>query len=284
MSAINKTKTVTSTVDTKTNKTKDTKAEEAKVVEEEEVEEVEEVVEEVEEVVEETNDKKKSKKIEYTNDNLTEVKDDLNNALKEVEYANKRLAVIQKQYMKLVEKEQKKYTKRQSNKSDKKRDVSGFVKSIPVPSSFVPFFLNHVAGDYFQNEFKDNRIKDFDVTVNQPRPDFTKILYYYIRKNNLYKKNEDGTIDKKTMRPDEELKKLLHIGNNDELTFSNFQTYVSRLIDSDKLQSSSEAVEQTSETGATTETGTKAETKTATEEVVVSKIKAKKNKVQIAST
>ena len=55
------------------------------------------------------------------------------------------------------------------------------------------------------------------------------MIYHYIKLNQLYCKKEDGSLDKRIINPDNNLKDLLSIKDGETLCFNNFQSFISRL-------------------------------------------------------
>lgn len=106
--------------------------------------------------------------------------------------------------------EVKEASKRKKSTKDpsEKRDPSGFNAAQPVP----PEFCDQPWG--------------CDADQELPRTMLTKMVYDYVKEENLQDPN-----DKRNIFPDETLKKLFHLKDTDELHFNNFQTYMKRLYD-----------------------------------------------------
>lgn len=189
---------------------------------EEEAEEDEDEVDEVEDVEEaDKTTTKKNSKIEY---NCDSPEDALNEYLRvdsEIEQLMKYRKAVFKVYQKLNSKQLKQSKKRRNNRSDTPKEATGFIKAKTVPEKFKLFFGKHLKTDEVFNKY--------DMSVDQPRTDITKMIYQYIRTNKLYEKNEDGTFNKRVIKPDDCLKDLLSIEDGQEIGFNNFQSYVSRL-------------------------------------------------------
>ena len=239
------------------------------VVENEELEEVEEVEgeelegEEVDEEVEEAEEStdKKKKKYEYACETVDEGFLELKNIDSQVEELMKYRKVVFKFTEKLAHKQLKQKGKRRSaDSSDKPREANGFIKPKTIPQKFKDFYeskLKTCAG--FAETFSD-----FDINVDVPRTTITKMIYHYIKTNELYHKKADGTLNKRSIKPDSALKTLFDIKSNDPvydhvitledikedkredskevekvgqkagMSFSNFQTYMNRLYESDE--------------------------------------------------
>jgi hypothetical protein len=219
----------------------------------EEVEEVEEVVEEVEDAEEledadevvsevdpedegidlhdddedETATKKRSKKIEYTCESAEQALAELDRIESEIEQLQKQRKAVFKTYKKLILKQLKKSKKSKNKNSDTQKEATGFIKAKFVPEKFKSFYEQHLKND---ESFK-KIFTNFDITVDQPRTDITKMIYHYIRTNNLYQESEDkeGEFNKRIIKPNKHLTDLLSIKSDESIGFNNFQTYVSRL-------------------------------------------------------
>jgi hypothetical protein len=86
-----------------------------------------------------------------------------------------------------------------------KRPVSGFNKPVPVPASFCAYLK-------------------LDASVDLPRTSVTALLYKHIKDNNML----DQT-DKRKVIASPELRTLLHMKEDENLRFENFQHFVSRV-------------------------------------------------------
>jgi chromatin remodeling complex protein RSC6 len=260
----------TATVASTTSKSKSKKQVEQVVEEpvvEEELEEVEEVGEELEgeendeevEEAEESTDKKK-KKYEYACETVDEGFLELKNIDSQVEELMKYRKVVFKFTEKLAHKQLKQKGKRRSaDSSDKPREANGFIKPKTIPQKFKDFYeskLKTCAG--FAETFSD-----FDINVDVPRTTITKMIYHYIKTNELYHtKAGSKELNKRSIKPDAALKTLFDIKANDSvydhvitledineekredakelekigqkagMSFSNFQTYMNRLYES----------------------------------------------------
>ena len=138
--------------------------------------------------------------------------------LSDIEDKNKEVTKIQKEIKKLNTELEKAYKqeikglskKKYKKSSSEKRKPSGFNASKEVPIEFCVEPWNLKEGELL------------------PRPSLTKMVYDYIKDNNL--KNPD---DKRDIIPDENLKKLFHLKEGEELCFSNFQKHMKKLYDRD---------------------------------------------------
>jgi hypothetical protein len=234
-----KTQTQTQTA-SKSKKVKQVEEPVEEAVVEEVVEEVEEVevdaedaeaeVDEAEEADEadgeaEVADGKKKKKVEFTCESSEEALAELVRVDSEIEAQIKYRKAVFKTYQKLVSKQLKASKKRSKNSSTTPREANGFIKAKAVPSRFRAFYEAHLKEDAaFTAAFPE-----FNIAVDQPRTDITKIIYHYIKTNELYGKHEDGSLDKRTIVPDEVLTELLNVAEDETIGFNNFQTYISRL-------------------------------------------------------
>lgn len=189
---------------------------------------VEEAVEEVDgaEVVE-GDDGKKTKKVEFNCETIEEAYTEMNKVDLEIEQKLRYRKAVCKTYQKLVAKQQKQTKKRRSHSSDGQKEATGFIKAKPVPEKFKEFYEKNLKNmDKFSDLFPN-----FNASVNQPRTDITKMVYHYIRTNELYKKKDDGTLDRRSVKPDKILCELFNISEGENIGFNNFQTYVSRLYE-----------------------------------------------------
>jgi hypothetical protein len=189
----------------------------------EEIEEIEDVEgDDGEEIEEQT---KKSKKIDLFFNSYDDAFQKLLELDSEIEQAIKTRKLVFRIYQKLMQKQLKKTTKKRKNNTDTPKEATGFIKAKPVPEKFKTFYHDHLKSDQlFLNKFPN-----FDLDSNNPRTEITKIIYDYIRNNELYKKSEDGTINKREIKPNEALRTLFSIKSDNTIVFNNFQTYVSRL-------------------------------------------------------
>ena len=133
---------------------------------------------------------------------------DFENVLNNLSQTKVQLMAVQQQ-IKILEKSVKKqinYFKRESNKNKNKgnRKPSGFAKPTKVTKELC-IFLNKKEG------------------TEIARTEVTKFLSTYIRLNNLQNKD-----NKKIILPDEKLKYLLGIYDNEELTYFNLQKYMNK--------------------------------------------------------
>lgn len=205
---------------------------ESEIEDEESEVEVEEEVEEeveVEEEIDEDDNKKNSKKVEFTSESIEEtlegidkVISDLKKSIKDLEVKKK---VLKKQFAKKA-----KWSKKRKNDPNAPKKAAGFTKIKFVPEKFKNFYENHLKDDStFSSKFPN-----FKVDVDQRRPDITKIIYDYIKTNDLYDKKEDGTSNRRIIKPNLALKELLLISDGEDINFNNFQTYIKRLYNSNE--------------------------------------------------
>jgi len=210
------------------------KKENKKVVEVVEVDEVEDDESEEElEVEVEVEDEKldnngKSKKVEYTSDSTKESFTEMETVINNIEKELKHLKLVYKTALKQYQKESKKTKKRRDNNPDAPKRETGFIKAKFIPDKFKKFYEEKLKND---KEFTVQFSK-FDINLEQPQTDITKIIYHYIRTNDLYEKKEDGTSNKRAIKPDNSLTELLGIERGESIGFNNFQTYIKRLYNS----------------------------------------------------
>lgn len=129
-----------------------------------------------------------------------------------------------------TERESKKGRRKKQNGTDTKRK-SGVTKKIGMPPKFLTFINNGMKKKKFSEE-KQEMItnKEYSKDSGIPRNEITTIIYDYIKHNELYQTNEDGTFNKKHMSPDEAVTTIFEMQDDEELTFQTFQTMVKRLV------------------------------------------------------
>lgn len=102
------------------------------------------------------------------------------------------------------------------------------IKYYNVPKELVEFWNEHMAS----NEHFIKLYPTFDqkkiITITKT----ITILFEYIKHYELYQLNEDGTYDKRSIKPDNGLKKLFNYNNesNDIITIQEFIIYVNKLF------------------------------------------------------
>ena len=123
----------------------------------------------------------------------------------------KELTSIFKPYFKEVEKMEKIIKKEQEKKERAKKNKTGFQKPTKISDEMLAFM----------KDFK----KDPNLEPLQSRLDVTNTIIEYIKKNNLQNPSA-----KKEIIPDQKLKKLLRVPDNDNLNFFQLQKLVSHHI------------------------------------------------------
>lgn len=166
---------------------------------------------------------------------LTELDVEIDKLVKQFNEFTKRRKQLFNQFCKENKKELKKNKKRKSKNNDNTKEATGFVKAIPVPKKFADFYNKHLASN---DEIKKT-FESFEPNGSAPRTEITKMIYAYIRSNELYGKKEDGTLNKREIVPDENLRILFGANKNDIIGFSNFQSYITRLYGSSSVVESS---------------------------------------------
>jgi len=215
-----------------------------------------EVIEEVVEVIDETG--KKTKKVEYASESLEDAAEELTKVDGEIEQKMRYRKAVFKVYQKLVSKQNKQNKKHKQRNSETQKEKTGFTKPNPIPEVFKEFYNKHLKDDKALEEklTDESSGKKFNIGEDQPRTLITKALYYYIRNKNLYEKNEDGTDNKRKIKPDEELTKLLTLKPEEKVGFSNFQTYVSRIYGTEEKEEKVETAVAKPKTSSPTPTTT----------------------------
>jgi hypothetical protein len=214
----------------------------------EEVEEVEEDVEDIEDANEADGDdieikskSKSKKKIEYKSESAQESLDYYNELTKEINeidnnrnHKQKLREVVFKTFVKQSQKESKRSKKRKENNPDAPKRKTGFIKAKFVPDKFKSFYESNLRN----NEHFSTLFPDFNIEEDQSQTTITKIIYKYIQMNELYEKNEDGSLRKNAILPDKTLSNLLLIEDGETIGFKNFQRYMKRLYNSNVVEES----------------------------------------------
>lgn len=196
-------------------------------------EEEEEDNDEVEvEVLEDNEDKTTTtKKVEIAFDTSAEGFALLHENTVKIDQLNRTNKTIIKLLEKKVTKELKQLKDNKKKKSNPDKPKSGFVKKRDIPQAFITFYEEHLKKEKsFQEEYPN-----FDPTAQLARTDVTKMIYYYIKAKSLY----DGD-NKRVIVPNKAIKNLFGIKDNENITFSSFQTFTSRLYKSDEDNEESE--------------------------------------------
>ena len=108
-----------------------------------------------------------------------------------------------KELEKLMKKVQKESTKRMhKNKKNVKREPSGFAKPTPISKELCDFLQKPIG-------------------TEMARTEVTKYLTQYIKEHNLQFEE-----DKRKIKPDAKLKKLLNLKKDDQVTYFNLQKYM----------------------------------------------------------
>ena len=110
---------------------------------------------------------------------------------------------------------------------------SGVVKKIGMPPRFLKFLKTALKKNKFDEEGKKLIEEQGGYTAESgiTRSMITKIIYNYIKHNELYQQKEDGTPDKKHMAPDEAITTLFELQEDEELKFETMQTMIKRLVE-----------------------------------------------------
>jgi len=197
---------------------------------EQEQEELEEL-DDAEDVEEDTSgDKKKSKKYEYICESVEDGFAELKRIDGEIKTLMKYRDAVLKATEKSTFKQLKQNKKRRSNENSVPREANGFVKPKTIPQKFKDFYESNLKDCAGFSELFAN----FDINVDVPRTNVTKMIYHYIRTNSLYNKKEDGTLDKRSIKPNSVIKNLFDLEDGENVTFNNFQTYMNRLYEIDE--------------------------------------------------
>ncbi len=144
-------------------------------------------------------------------------------------------------------KEAKKKNKRANPDPNKK--AAGFETPTPIPEKFFKFVTTGLKKKKFSEEkTKELEEKDLKADSMIPRSFVTRMVYDYIKHQNLYKETEND--NKRFINPDAAIKELFTMEDDEEIGFFNFQTYVCRLFPKkDKKDKNSEDGEDDEEEG-----------------------------------
>ena len=178
----------------------------------------------------ETNDdsNKKKKKSEYNCENIDQALEELNKIDLLLEQHIKTRKMIFKSIQKIIQKRMK-GGKKKINNSNINKENTGFTKLKIVPPKFKDFYEKNLRN----NSQFNLKFPSFDINNDLSRPQITKIIYFYIKQNNLYYKDESGeAFNKRHIKPDDTIKTLLMIEDTEDIKFTNFQTYLRRLYNS----------------------------------------------------
>ena len=143
---------------------------------------------------------------------------------------NARLTFLDKEANRLhhkVAKEAKKKNKRVNTDPNKK--PAGFETPVPIPDKFYKFISNGLKNNKFSEE-KTLELNEKNLQSDSliARSIVTRMVYDYIKHSNLYEENSEQ--NKRFIKPDEAVKTLFSMTNEEEIGFFNFQTYVCRLF------------------------------------------------------
>lgn len=162
---------------------------------------------------------------------------------------------LDKELERTVKIELKEASKRKKSKSSGvERTASGFRALQPVPIEF------------------NEQPWGVDIGATLPRTILTKMVYDYVKTNSL-----QDPADKRRIFPDDNIKKLFHLKDSDELHFSNFQTYMKRLYNRTFDEEQGENQSDVSDVSDVSDTEV-------VKEVAAEKTKGKKNKKKKSAT
>ena len=154
-----------------------------------------------------------------------------------------RLAYLDKEADKFhtkLAKEAKKKNKRVNTDPNKK--PAGFETPVLIPDKFHKFITNGLKKNKFSEE-KTTELNEKNLQSDSmiPRSIVTRMVYDYIKHSNLYEENAEQ--NKRFIKPDEAIKTLFSMTDQEEIGFFNFQTYVCRLFPKKVKTTSEEEVE-----------------------------------------
>merc|ERR1712072_1339148 len=132
---------------------------------------------------------------------ITELNEKLSLSITAMKNGVKTLKEIEKLYQRALRSKKK----NKNQKSGKPKEPSGFNKKTEVPLAIREKF---------------NISKETEMA----RTEITRLLYSYIKEKNLQDPN-----DKRIIHPDKTLKALFELGDDEQLSFKNFQSHMKKL-------------------------------------------------------
>ena len=141
--------------------------------------------------------------------------------------------------------------KNRRNNSDPNKKPSGFETPVLIPDNFFKFISNGLKKNKF-SEQKTEELKEKNYKADSmiPRSIVTRMVYDYVKTQQLYEDIIDENTDqnKRSIKPDEAIKTLFSMTEDEEIGFFNFQTYVCRLFPKiDKSKKTSDKFEDDQE-------------------------------------
>ena len=142
----------------------------------------------------------------------------------------KQLDSIKKTMYSKMKKEASKGRKKKRN-ADGTVQNSGVTKKIGMPPKFLKFVITNTEKQLFSEEIQAviNEAA-YNIDSHIARNTITKIIYDYIKYNELYETDENGNYIKKAIVPDKAITTLFALKKDDQLMFNTFQTFVSTLV------------------------------------------------------
>jgi len=137
-------------------------------------------------------------------DQFQTILDGLNSFKTNISLLQQQIRFLEKNVKKNMKSLNKEVTKNKSKMANKKKTLSGFAKPSKVTKELCEF-MNKTEG------------------TEIARTEVTRALVNYIKDNNL-----ENTKNKKIISPDDKLKYLLGVYNNEELTYFNIQKYMNK--------------------------------------------------------
>ena len=123
--------------------------------------------------------------------------------------------------------------KNRRNNSDPNKKPSGFETPVLIPDNFFKFISNGLKKNKFsEQKTEELKEKNYQADSMIPRSIVTRMVYDYVKTQQLYEDIVDENTDqnKRSIKPDEAIKTLFSMTENEEIGFFNFQTYVCRLF------------------------------------------------------
>lgn len=124
------------------------------------------------------------------------------------------------------------------------RKSAGFDTKTVIPEKFYKFLMYGLEKNKFSEE-RTNELQQLNIepTTEINRTFVTKMTYDYIKVQNLYRDSDNH--NKRLYKPDNAIRKLFSMTEDEELDFFNFQKFVCRLFPKkEKKEGDNEAVEE----------------------------------------
>jgi chromatin remodeling complex protein RSC6 len=136
---------------------------------------------------------------------LSELSGNVSTLYSTIKSVREQLRTLERQHKREL-KYSRKYRRTIAHSSDKEnKKPSGFNKPCQVPTEIV-------------------ELLKLDPAAEKSRTEITKLIYGYIKEHGL-----QDPVDKRTINPDNELRKLFKLGKKDQISFYNIQTHIKKV-------------------------------------------------------